>query len=763
MPELLDSLPSESAIQNPALPGARIKKASDIVSDFQTLFDEDFMAAQDRARAQSMVDGDSPYSEGELRRMGIHGITNVNWGDLTSAQREAEQPFNDILESMSSFGRVPFRKGAVSDEQRNRLERVIEEELYRLITKWDDFHFRWTLNAHYFTMWGVSFTYHDDHLDWRWNVGSMQDFKIPRGTKASINELDRITCKVSMQPSDLYKKLPPEGVVIDNGWNPKQILKSVNRAQPKPLNTSDPEALQAMYKDNAVFAGNTAVVVEVVHMWVKELDGSISHYIADYNGKPDDADGFLYERRNEFGSMQQFINAYLYGVGTNGDLHSIRGNAYALFSSAYALNKLRCAFLDKARDEATTFLSTENEDATIDTMLTPRGPYFQVNTGTTFVERKTPPAAHALVPAISAMTDVFRMRTGGMAPSSTSSMDRGQKTKYELQRRDEMDGKMSSDVLRRFFTAWGRDYKEVVRRVSNPDLTVEHPGGAEVMEFRRRCVELGVPEEALFQLDYDNISLNMGIGKGSTSERRASLGYLNEFAMPRLDPAGQRTLLRDSIASYTDARYALELVPEEEGQRPPIDQQIANMENQLMQLGVAPVLEPNQDHVVHCGTHILLLQDLNEKITVAAVELQDVIPQMQVAAEHATAHMEFIDPMSEPYPVFKEALQQLNEVITNGAKHIAGEERKAQKAAAMGQPAPDTAGTPPGIEMQAADARARLESMQQESVFKLQAKEAETKQKLAINDAFAAQKIKHAELLNRVKMQTSTRTPAPRK
>jgi hypothetical protein len=230
--------------------------------------------------------------------------------------------------------------------------------------------------------------------------------------------------------------------------------------------------------------------------------------------------------------------------------------------------------------------------------------------------------------------------------------------------------------------------------------------------------------------------------------------------MPRLDPAGQRTLLRDSIASYTDARYALELVPEEEGQRPPIDQQIANMENQLMQLGVAPVLEPNQDHVVHCGTHILLLQDLNEKITVAAVELQDVIPQMQVAAEHATAHMEFIDPMSEPYPVFKEALQQLNEVITNGAKHIAGEERKAQKAAAMGQPAPDTAGTPPGIEMQAADARARLESMQQESVFKLQAKEAETKQKLAINDAFAAQKIKHAELLNRVKMQTPTRTPA---
>jgi hypothetical protein len=79
----------------------------------------------------------------------------------------------------------------------------------------------------------------------------------------------------------------------------------------------------------------------------------------------------------------------------------------------------------------------------------------------------------------------------------------------------------------------------------------------------------------------------------------------------------------------------------------------------------------------------------------------------------------------------------------------------------MGRPAPGTAGTPPGIEMQAADARARLESMQQESTFKLQAKGAEAQQKLAINDAFAAQKIRHAELLNRVK--TQTRTPAPTK
>lgn len=768
----LDQLPSEPEIDNPLLPGARVKRASDIVSDYQTLFDEDFMAAQDRARAQSMVDGDTPYSEEELRRLGIHGITNVNWGDLTTAQTEAEQPFNDILDSMSSFGRVPIHKGVVDEMQANRLEKIIEEELHRMITEWDDFHVNWILNAHFFTMWGVSFTYRDDHLDWRWNVGSMQDFKLPRGTKASINKIDRITCKVSMQPSDLYRKLQSEEIINGTGWNRNAIIKSVNRASPQPLNTSDPEALQAMYKDNAVFSGNTSVVVEVVHMWCKELDGTVSHYIADYNGKSSDNDEFLYERRSEYGSMDQFINAYLYGVGTNGDFHSIRGNAYNLFGAAFALNKLRCAFIDKARDEAVTFLQTENEDATIDNMLTPRGPYFQLNTGVNFVERTTPPIAGSLVPAIGEMNNVFRMRSGGMAPRATAMMERGQKTKYELQRRDEMEGKLSSDALNRFFTAWKRDYREVVRRVSNRDLSPEHPGGVEVFEFRRRCIERGVPEEALVNLDYNNISLNMGIGKGSTAERRSVLDYLNERVVPRLDPAGQRTVLRDSVAAYTNARYAELLVPEEEGQRPPIDQQIANMENQLMQLSVAPVLEPNQDHVVHVGTHILLLQDYNDRIAAAEVELQDAIPQMQVAADHCTEHMQYIDPETEPYPIFKEALQQLNEVIVNGAKHIESERRKMEKAAARGQPAPDIEGTPPGIEIKAADARARLATMQQESAFKLQAKRVEAEQDLiirqrkadqdlAINDAKAASQLRNAELLRKVSAGTRKPTPAP--
>lgn len=758
---LLSKIPDEAAPSTDEnAPNARIKRPADVIKDYQTLFDDDWVAAKDRASVQAMVDGATPFSESRLRLLGLHGITNVNWGDLTQAQQEAEQPFNDILDSMDNFGPIPVEQGLLSDAERVIQEPIIAEEMHRMITGWEDFYFNWWLLSHFFTMFGVGFTYRDDTLDWRWEVGSLQNFKIPRGTKASIDKVDRITMKTDMQPSDLAAKVRNPEAGRKMGWNPEAITRSCRKAMPNNMNTADPEEIEAWWKDNAVFAGNNAVVVTVVHMWVKEVNGTISHYIVDYNGGTDDKaeQEFLYCARGKYGSMGEFVNAYLYGVGTNGDLHSIRGNAYNLFSSTAALNKAKCKFLDKAMDEANTFLSTESEDATIDNMITPRGPYFQLSTGVNFIERNTPPVAGNLVPALQMVQDNFRMRSGGMAPRAAASGEKGQKTKYELQRRDEMDGKLSSSSMNLFFVAFGREYKEIVKRASNPMLQESHPGGKEVFAMRQRCIERGVDPRVLTRLDYKRISVNMGIGKGSSSERRAVLETLNQEVFPRLDPEGQRILTRDTVAAYTDADYAIRLVPRAEGQRPPVDQQIANMENQFMQLGGQATLEPNQDHIVHVATHLTYIQGVNAALESQEMGLEEAIPQMQMAAEHTGQHMEYIDPNSAPYPQFKEALQQFNEVIVNGAKSLEAQQRRAQKQQEQGQEVSGVE-TPPGVYGAAVDARAKADALLMTSQTKMGIMKKEADQKMAINDALAAQKIMQTAAMARAKASAAASKP----
>jgi hypothetical protein len=328
---LLAKLPTEASPPVPDVTAAaRVKRAADVVSQYQTLFNEDYIASRDRAVVQSMADRNAPYSDSRLRQLGISGITNVNWGDLGIAQMESEKPYNSVLMSMSHFGIVPFKNGVLTDVDAEEKEIIVAEELHRMITEWRDFRFRWKMNAHFFTMWGVSFTYREDNLDWRWKVSSLQDVKVPRGTQATVNEVDRIFMKADMTPSDLFAKIRDPEVGKLAGWNEAQIRMSCANAQPKPLNTQSPEDMQAMWKDNSVYSGNTNIVVQVVHGFVKEVDGSVSHYIVDYTLNTADAQ-FIYEKKGKFADMSEFINAYLFGVGTNGDFHSIRGNAFNLF------------------------------------------------------------------------------------------------------------------------------------------------------------------------------------------------------------------------------------------------------------------------------------------------------------------------------------------------------------------------------------------------------------------------------------------------
>lgn len=759
---LLNNIPSVTNAEGQLVLRGRIKSPADAISDYRSLFNDDWIASRDRAVMQSMVDGNPPWSDARDRQLGLYGRTNVNWGMLTQAQQEAEQPFNDILDSLGNFGIVPIRDGVMPPQEAALLEPIIAEELHRVITQWDEFYFNWWLNAHYFTMWGVSFTMWDDTMDWHYKVLSMQEVKLPRGTKASIEKFDRIAVKSDMLASELYGKVENEEVAALLGWNKEAAIAACERAHPKPITTDDPQDLQAMWKDNSINSGNTNVVVEVVHTLVREVDGSVSHYISEYNSavRENEAQDFIYKRLGEYGSMSSFINAYLYGVGTNGDLHSIRGNSYNLFPAAQAINKLVCKAMDKSIDESNTFIQAENEDAIADAAIFPRGPYMQITPGVSFVDRTTPPVATTLVPIIQEMKQLFQLRSSGMAPRAASSMeDQGQKTKYELQRKDEMDGKLSSAVMNLFFRAWGHDYREIAIRLCNPDLMEGHPGSESALDFRDRCVARGVPMDVLlYGLDFDNIQLNMGIGKGSTSERRAVLNQLNEY-FPRLDQAGQRMLTRDQIASLTNQRYARQLVPLEEGTRPPVDLQIANSENQIMQLGGQATVVINQNHVVHVGVHLTMLMELNDLLANNQVELQDVIPQMQKVQGHTTEHMQFISVEDQNYPEFKEALQQLNEVIVNGAKHIESEEQRTMEAEAAGEVAPATAGTPAGVFAQSVDARARLEEFQQKNMLNLEA----AKQKMAITDALAAQKIKHEAAKNALELRRmSLRNDAPK-
>lgn len=74
-------------------------------------------------------------------------------------------------------------------------------------------------------------------------------------------------------------------------------------------------------KNNDIHEGYQNPTISVLHFWVRELDGSISHYIAaEMNPKK-----FLYEKISRYEKPEHAYVMFTYGVGSNGTYHSVRG------------------------------------------------------------------------------------------------------------------------------------------------------------------------------------------------------------------------------------------------------------------------------------------------------------------------------------------------------------------------------------------------------------------------------------------------------
>lgn len=744
LPPIVDAEDGEIILRN------RIKDPSALMSVWNGLFIADFQAMRARALVQSEVDGNPPFSDARDRMHGMAGRTNINFGYLSQSQRDVEEPYVQLFHAIDQFGDIPTEYG--DEQQKLAWGQIISEEITRMVKNWSDFNFNIQLCVHQFTMFGVSFTFREDKFDWRWKVYDLQYLKLPRRTRATINDVDMVVCKVDMLPSELFRKIENEDAAIAAGWNPEAVKAAIKTARQRSPDTSNPQETQETYKDQDYFSGLSATVVELIHGWVAEVDGTITHVIGRYDGQGE----WLYRCEGVYNHMSELITAYIYGVGSNGDFYALRGNAWNGHNASVMMNLLTCKFMDQAIWVSTPTIQASSEDAVIDQMIQPRGPYNVVTQGTTFPEVPHVPFKDSLIPAIDAIQNIFSMRTSSFH-GGLSQRGKTPKTAEEIMSTNAIQGRLTTGGIDLFFDSWKNDFKEIVRRVCNKDYPAGHPGYAEVLEFRKRCMKRGVPMEAIWAVDVDGIEINQGLGKGSVQERRtASQSVMG--VIDRLDTDGQQIALRTFLASYTDVAYANLLVPKKPGQRPPVDLQIANMENALMGLGQPAVIEPNQNHVIHTGTHLDKLTEVNQALSQLQIEMEQAIPQMLMIWQHAGEHMQFISPQNPLFPIYKEQLQQLGEVIINGTKHLEAEKRKAAEAAGQGA----EEGQPPMLstDRQAVDAAARIALLdQQKKAMELDFAQSKFQQELAQNDARFAQQTAQRALDMRLKAAQKQKTP----
>lgn len=723
---------------------SRIKDVKAAAEIFQALRTADEGNAVNRARVQAMFDGSPPYSEAQLRATGQAFRTNLNFGEGEAFLETAMAAYVDLVNSVDPLVSVTTQTGEEGSQKEQSA--IVSEEVSRIIRKWPRFNYEYLNLCNNFVAHGVGIAYFETELDWRWKSTGLGDFLIPRQTPANEQDIEVAVARRTMPVHHLMRLISDETAAEKAGWNLKEVRKAIQQACAS-TDFDNWEKIQREIKNNDLYTGGKADRVKLLHFWVQELDGSVSHLISLESGENSD---FLFKHIGRYKRIEEAFTFFTYGVGTNGTYHGIRGLGYKIYPHIQISNRLRSQMTDSAMLSSSLMLQPQDERALENFAFSYFGPFAVLPPNMNYVERNIPNLGNAAVPVLQQLDRQLQVRTGNYTPSSVFQSSK-ERTRFEVAAELEHVSKLSITSLNLFYEPFDRLIREMVRRLTNPSYPSAAPGYDLVKELRDRCAKRGIDKEVLGDLDHAKTKVVRSVGNGSQAQRQVALQRLNELA-GAYDEEGRRNLFRDQTVSVVGVDAADRYIPRTEARRLTDVAKIAQLENNQLEEGDPVEVFSGELHGTHIQQHLPALQRHFDAVEAGEEPIEEAVLKMLGIYEHTVAHVEYFsdDPnVSDEAAFYRQALQQMGEIIHNGLKKVQAMQRDGQLQGGVGQEEGGEGLDQKALhqmEIELAKFRQKLEFAEESHRQKMLHKLQEQQQKLAFKDAERAKDIEKAGL-----------------
>lgn len=711
-------------------PITRIADAASFNNIVKKIVERDLGSALNRQDVQRMLDGAPPFEDSWLHESGQDGRSNINFGDGKKEVRRKQLGYYDLTDSVPTLALVNSAFGTDINE-RVRYNGIMSEELHKMFKDWPSFSTYFLLLVQRFCSHGLGFLYREDDLDWKWRVAGLEDFKVPRGTTLAEEEVDLAICFRDVTAGRLYKWAFVDADESDQRWNRQEVKEALLKASDSQLvfSVGAWEKYQQMLKNNDIWAASMAQdVVKLVHGWCVEYSGKVSQYISLRNGGNKD---FLFKCPNRFDSVHQCFTFFPYEVGSNGQLHGVRGRAHEIYGQVQSLTMLRNQEVDNAKFAGSLLLQPLTPEDEEDIAITFYGGAVYIPANVKIQNGQLTNPSQGILPIVQDMTFLLKDEGIPQSPmSSNQNQPQADRTRAEYLGEEAKAAVLDTAALTLFYEPWKRVLNESWRRIRNPRLKATDPGGREVFEFRARCMARGVPEAALKD-PTSYVEPMRAIGFGSPANRQAALDQALERIFGSMDPAGQNNLLRDWWAQKVGYAQTDRYVPESTANgRQPLDFEIATLQNAAMSAGVDQPVIPNDHHIIHAQQHQPDIENDLSNLESNQGDPNQLLGVVQLKLQHIAKHINFLKPDKLNEQVVAELKRRFNNEGERVQAAILHAQREAQKQQAQQQQQLQEAQQQqqPSLEDQA-----KAASVQQDMQHKQQAHEqdmAERQQKL---------------------------------
>lgn len=690
---------------------SRVGSAMAIRSRIKDMRRNDQKRASNRRKIQRLIDGARPYDQALLEARGQGDRTNFNPREAEGMADAAKTPFYAVRFRSSRFTNIQCDYG---DNLARRAEwsETISESFHRMLDEWDEHDYNSQLYQWQMCVFGVGIPMWLDDKDWRWEPRKIGDVSVPDRCPSNIKKWTECAIQRVVNPVDLWKLIENEKAAKTMGWFPERVKKALVKAAPVDLRSASgfgdvwsEEYQSSLRRGDIVWSGSTAEIL-VEDYLAREFDGRITHCIvlsdggqATPDGKEDE--GLLFKKVGRYECFEQVLCPFYFDIGT-GEHHSVKGLGPKIFDFCMVSARTLCDMVDGARRASGLLLEAVDANAMETTQTITIAGATVVQPGFKVVQQRLGENMEGVLEVRREMSGILQSNTGqyrervalenqeptlGQAQLnmrnqeslSESSMDR------YCKRLDRLD----HEVLRRAMPLGLSIYKKRHKKsgVEMPEKYAQEDEGKELAYwFVRRCIEQGVPEEAL-DMDYIcSVKASRGLGSGSPAAMDMATQGLLQLA-PMFDERGKTNALRRRTAFFAGQGNVDEFVlPFNEQETPGEEAQKATNENNALRNidGEAlPIFSDN--HPIHFGIHYADAAQHIEHVQQGQGDPIQLLTHLHQAGVHMKAHL---DGMAND-PSRKNQYEQMNKawlMLSKMADKLQQNLEEAAKAQQSAQP-----------------------------------------------------------------------------
>lgn len=604
----------------------RIGSCADARDLYTRLYLENAVRAQSYAQIRNQIEGGRPFNPADLERNGEGWRTNVNFNDARAAFKRVSLPYWRMVHEVPRKVSVNIHSLAPDADKWGI---AMAQAFDRFLDDWGpDYFLQFSGMCDDFVMYGTGYSIWPDANTPRYRWAQTVQMLFPKRTKASVDKWELVAFKREMTADELIKLVRDKreiGRSRTAGWNPAAVRKAIQLATPGPGNTRyfDPNYWQDMIVSNDLVIGGVWPPVVVVDLWAVNREGTkIRHYIFT---EKSDVQEYLYEADEEADDFRQIFCALFYSAGSNGLVHSIKGFGVMNYYYATAINRTKCRAVDSGTFAmGMNFVKGDN---------TPEGspPVENVSMLNIF-----PSGLEQLqwYPNLQVGMELIESLTQNQnennfvyneVQKSIGDTDTATQAKLIAGIQAEMGTATSSIFLSQMGT---NCFTEMMRR-----LCKKGSGDPDARKFQKRCRELGVPDEAIFDLER-TVKTGASPMMADPAQRRQVMDDMMATIYP-LPQANRRWILEQRVANLLGADGVRNALLPDGAESDPGARRQAMMENSSLAQGLPLPVAPEDAHPEHLDEHLKPM----EAMVQATQQGQTIGPDHMVAAQLTIPHM----------------------------------------------------------------------------------------------------------------------------